>query len=215
MEKKIYNEMSTWYLLPGMGANPAMYNSLRREVGFEINYIDWPDYRGERTYAEVAKRVIDACGIKDGDIAGGSSLGGMIALEIARQRKLSAVVLLGSAPSPGEVQGLLSLLSPLAGFTPLSLIQILAGKHENIVPRMFAEADPEFVKSMCVYLRSWPGNRNPGAPLYRIHGKKDHVIPCPTEGCEIVPEAGHLLAITPSRVCGAFLNSVKMRDHRA
>ncbi len=196
--------MNKWYLLPGMGASSAMYNSLRREVGFEINYIDWPDYCGEKTYAEVAKRVIDACGIEDGDIAGGSSLGGMIALEIARQRKLSAVVLLGSATSPGEVQGFLSSLSPLAGLTPLSLIQILAGKQENIVPRMFAEADPEFVRSMCVYLHSWPGNRNPGVPLYRIHGEKDHVMPSPAEGCEIVPDAGHLLAITHSRECGAF-----------
>ena len=126
--------MIKWHLLPGMGASSAMYNSLRREVGFEINYIDWPDYRGEKTYAEVAKRVIDACGIEDGDIAGGSSLGGMIALEIAKQRKLSAVVLLGSATNHGEVQGLLSLLSPLAGLTPLSLIQILAASKRTLFP---------------------------------------------------------------------------------
>ena len=73
---------------------------------------------------------------------------------------------------------------------------------------MFAEADQEFIKAMSAYLRAWQGNRNPGAPLYRIHGKKDHVITCPSKGCVTVSDAGHLLAITHARECGTLLNNI-------
>ncbi len=72
--------MSKWIILPGMGASASMYNALRHTVGFEISFINWPDYRGEKTYAEVARRVISDNSINENDVVGGSSLGGMVAL---------------------------------------------------------------------------------------------------------------------------------------
>jgi len=202
--------MTKWYMLPGMGANTTMYDLLLKEVAFTINVINWPQYRGEQTYAEVAQRVIDKNDIRNGDVVGGSSLGGMVALEIAHHKKLAAVVLIGSAIRATEVQGLLSLLSPLASLTPISLIQILVGKHANIISKMFTEADTEFVRAMCKYLRTWPGYQGSQARLFRLHGQKDHIIPCPKQGCEIVPNAGHLLAITHAKACGTFLNKINM-----
>jgi pimeloyl-ACP methyl ester carboxylesterase len=200
--------MNKWYLLPGMGANSSMYDSLRRELEFEINFINWPKYGGEKTFSEAAERVIKENGIEDGDIVGGSSLGGMVALEIARLRKLKAIVLIGSAISPAEVNGILSLLAPLCDITPISFIQRLAGKHEHIITRMFAEADSEFIKEMCQYLPKWSGANKSPAPLFRVHGQKDHVIPCPKVGSEIIANAGHLLALTHPKECGEYLNKI-------
>ena len=51
--------MSKWFLLPGMGANASMYDSLRNEVDFEIDFLNWPLYRGEKSYEEVANRIIE------------------------------------------------------------------------------------------------------------------------------------------------------------
>ena len=203
--------MNKWYLLPGMGADSSMYELLRNELKFEINFVDWPKYKGEKTYAETAKRVIEENGITDGDIVGGSSLGGMVALEIALQRQLKAVVLIGSAINSAEIQRVLSLLSSIASLTPISLIQLLVGKHNSIIAKMFAEANKDFIRAMCMYLPSWKGHQVTSVCLFRLHGQEDHIISCPKEGCETIPDAGHLVAITHTKECGVFLNKVYLQ----
>lgn len=135
-----------------MGATSAMYDSMCPEIEFEVNFIDWPEYRGETTYLEVAQRVIEENKISDGDIVGGSSLGGMVALEIAKCLKSEAVILLGSAISRREIQGMLSVLSPLAAVTPVSLIQVLAEKHNSLAAQMFSRSTLNlFGQCVCIY----------------------------------------------------------------
>lgn len=187
-----------------MGANSSMYDALRSELDFEINFINWPKYKDEKTYSETAKRVIEENNVEDNDIVGGSSLGGMIAVEIARKKRLKAIVLIGSAMRPAEIQGILSLLAPLTAITPISFIQILIGKHGNTITKMFAEADSEFIRAMCRHLPKWSGVINTSSQLFRIHGQKDNIIPCPKDGCEIVANAGHLLAFTHAKECGEY-----------
>jgi hypothetical protein len=198
--------MTKWFLLPGMGANSAMYDSLRNEVDFEINFINWPVYRGEKSYEEVANRIIEENHISVGDIVGGSSLGGMISIEIANIIQSKAIILIGSAINPTEIQSLLKLLSPLASVTPIKLIQTLCGKYKHIVSQMFYDSDPGFIRAMCLYLPSWSGNHGNLNKLYRLHGGNDHVIPRPSSHCEVIGDAGHLLSLTHPRETGLFLN---------
>ncbi len=197
-----------WLILPGMGATAAMYNGLKHKLGFPVDFLNWPEYRGEKTYADVAWRIVKEHGIGSEDIVGGSSLGGMVALEIARLSEVKAIVLLGSAVNRKEVQTLLSLLAPIATAAPMKIIQALVGKNRNLVSTMFAESDPEFIRAMCSCLPSWAGYDRPVEKLFRLHGKKDYVIPCPTSGCEAVETAGHLLAITHATETAAFLHRV-------
>ncbi len=201
--------MNKWFLLPGMGATAAMYNALRHKLDFEINYINWPRYGGEKSYAEIAQRVIKEYKIENGDIVGGSSLGGMIALEIGQIIQLKGIILIGSAISPSEVQGLIAMISPLTVITPISIIQMLAGKHKGLVSKMFADADTDFIRAVCSYLRSWPGYRGPMGNVYRLHGKQDHIIPCPTSGATVIDNAGHLIAMTHVNETAAFLSGVR------
>jgi pimeloyl-ACP methyl ester carboxylesterase len=200
--------MKKWFLLPGMGATSAMYDALRPEIEFEVNFLDWPAYRGEPTYRDVAKSVIGEYDISDGDIVGGASLGGMVALEIAKLIKPKAIVLLGSAINRREVQSMLSVLAPLAAAAPISLMQCIAGKQHSLVAKMFSQSDPEFIRNMCLYLPSWPGYSEPDEVLFRLHGRKDRIIPCPAAGVTVVEDAGHLLAITHSQKVAVFLNSI-------
>lgn len=201
--------MNNWYILPGMGASAAMYNALKRKVDFEIIFPNWPVYSGEKTYAEVARRVIDDYNLNDGDIVGGSSLGGMVALEIADIINPEAIILLGSAVSSKEVQNLLSILSPLASITPISVVQVLVGKNKNLVSSMFADSDADFIRAMCQHLNSWSGYHGSLEKVYRLHGKKDLIIPCPASGCDVVVDAGHLLAITHVQETAHFLKKIR------
>ena len=197
-----------WVILPGMGATAAMYNGLKHKLGFPVDFLNWPAYRGEETYADVARRIIEEHAITSEDVVGGSSLGGMVALEVARLSDAKAIVLLGSAVNRKEVQTLLAMLSPLALAAPMTIIQALVGKHQNLVSSMFADSDPEFIRAMCACLPSWKGYDGSVEKVFRLHGKKDHVIPCPTSGCEVVETAGHLLAITHATETASFLQRV-------
>ncbi|MFC1735541.1 alpha/beta fold hydrolase [Candidatus Hydrogenedentota bacterium] len=203
--------MAKWFILPGMGATSSMYDLLRSEVNFEVNFIDWPEYHGETSYAEVAGRVIEEHQISYGDIVGGSSLGGMVALEVAKIIRPEAVVLLGSAVNRHEIQGILSVLSPIAVVTPVSFIQTLVGKRNNLIAQMFSESDPEFIRAMCLHLPSWLGYSGPLESIFRLHGRRDHVIPCPDAGSEVIESAGHLLAITHPKESGAFLENARLQ----
>ncbi|MFH2045084.1 MAG: alpha/beta hydrolase [Pseudomonadota bacterium] len=196
--------MTKWYILPGMGASSEMYDSLRRNLSFEVNFLNWPKYQKEVTYKEVAERLISENQISSNDIIGGSSLGGMIALEIAMILNAKAVVLMGSALHKKEIKRLISLLSPLASITPLSFIQTLSGRIDDVVSQMFSESDPDFIRSMSRYVSSWPGYRGAADNVFRLHGKKDHIITCPKSDCEVIKDAGHLLAITHPGECSDF-----------
>jgi hypothetical protein len=200
--------MTGWFILPGMGASSNMYNSLEKELGFDVHLINWPKYQNEITYKEIADRIIAENQIRETDIIAGSSLGGMIALEIFTLLNTKSVVLMGSAISKNEINKLLSLFTPFTSITPISFIQTLSGKNENIISQMFADSDPDFIRAMCKYISSWPGYKGATDKVYRIHGKKDHIITCPKSGCDVIKDAGHLLAITHAKECAIFIEKV-------
>lgn len=203
-------KMNNWFLLPGMGATSAMYNALRHYLDFQINFLNWPTYEGEITYAEIAQRIIGENRIENGDIIEGSSLGGIVSLEIAKIIQPKAVILIGSATDSREIQSLVAALSKFAELTPLSFIQFVAGKHPSLISKMFAEADTAFIRAMCSHLRDWPGGELYAKNAYRLHGENDHVIPCPSgSSLTVLRGAGHLLAITHAKETASFIKNVK------
>ena len=202
--------MTEWYVLPGMGASSEMYDLLKAELSFEVIFLNWPYYRGESSYREIAERIISENQINENDIVGGSSLGGMIALEMAMFLNTRAVILIGSALNRNEINKILTRLSFLASATPFSFLQVLAGKRKQIVYQMFSAADQRFIRAMCKSVQSWSGYHGPVDKVYRIHGQKDHIIPCPEYGCEVVKNAGHLVAMTHPEACAAFFEKTNL-----
>jgi hypothetical protein len=75
------------HALPGMGADHRMFPAPWGNLP-DFTAHDWPKHSGELTLGAVARKVCDACSTRDGDILVGASLGGMIACEIAKIRKL-------------------------------------------------------------------------------------------------------------------------------
>ncbi len=190
----------TTFVLPGMGATSEMYPPPWNELENAV-FVDWPAYRGESSMEEVATRVIEAEGISAGDVVIGSSLGGMVALEIAQQLDLLHVVLLGSAVSAAEVNVFLRLAAPLAPLTPLGLSQVLGGVSSGHIGKMFQKADPAFVVAMSLAVAKWQGVTLRRDRLTRIHGTKDRTIPSPKDVDVMIQGAGHLLAYTHPREC--------------
>ena len=50
----------------------------------DIQYLDWPTYNNEKSIKDISIRIINEYNIDSSDIVGGSSLGGMVSAEIAK-----------------------------------------------------------------------------------------------------------------------------------
>ena len=186
------------HFYPGMGATAAMYGLLwRKEISGVFH--DWPVWRGEMTISELAERIVIENGIKDGDVLVGSSLGGIVACEIARIQRIELVVLVGSAVSKEEISRILEIIHPLVDYSPIGFIKACSGKLPSDLAKMFSESDPQFIRSMSKAMFKWKG-AHPSTNLLRIHGSRDLVIPPPDKVDLLIP-GGHLIAMTHPKEC--------------
>ncbi len=192
------------YLLPGMGADGSMFAGPWRTL-VDAVFVDWPEYRGERTIREAAQRVVEEQGIKDGDTVIGASLGGMVACEIADLLKLQKLVLVGGVRHPDEINELLKLCHPLARLAPLEFIQRASGRVPGELARMFVGVDAEFVRAMCLAVFEWDGLVGNKIDPIRIHGKRDLVVPLPKR-VDRALDGGHLIAMTHAHECVSWLS---------
>lgn len=194
-----------------MGADASMYGEAFRDLN-AIRYVNWPEYDNEQSIPEMAERSIRKYGIQPDDIVGGSSLGGIVAAEIARHVHLRYLILIGSTLTPDNINPVLRKLSVLSEITPVALLQVLAGKAnavtENRMLTMFRHSDVLFIKSMCKAVCTWEGNQKPNCPVAHIHGEKDTVIFPPATGAEIIPGGGHLIAMTHESDVVNFIKNI-------
>ncbi len=186
------------HFYPGMGATGAMYSGPWRRLS-NAAFHDWPPYQGETTIPQIAKRLIGEHAIRPGHSVAGSSLGGIVACEIANQLETDRLILIGSARSKQEISAILALLHPLAKLAPLEFLRQAAGKFPQELSAMFAQSDPAFVRAMCQAIFKWEGLKSDVTKI-RIHGKNDRVIPLPSDVRHPI-DGGHLIAMTHPEEC--------------
>jgi hypothetical protein len=161
---------------------------------------DWPKYQGETTLGAVAQRLCDLYQIRDGDVVVGSSLGGMVACEIAKSKKLQQIYLIGSAIYPKEISGLLRLLHPLAAVTPFNALRVSARLIPTTVAQMFYKSEPTFIRAMCKAIFAWEGLGCHSVSMSRIHGDRDLIIPTP-ERVDRLLKGGYFIAMSHAKEC--------------
>ncbi len=193
------------HVLPGLGASSAMYAGAWRELP-SARFHDWTSAHGATELGDAAAALVAAAPIAPGDVVVGTSLGGMVACEIAAQVPLGALVLVSSAVHPSEVNRVLALLHPLARVAPVEFAQRAAGKLPAELARMFAEGDATFMRAMCAAVFRWRGLAPTLPPPFRIHGRADRVIP-PPPSPDVLLEGGHLVAISDAARCVAAVRA--------
>jgi len=198
------------HALPGMGADRRMYPAPWPTLPDFIAH-DWILHSGEKSLADVAKSMCDVSGIRDGDTLVGSSLGGMVACEITKIRKIPCLYLVGSATRKEEISALLAKIHPLARFAPIDWLRFSAGKIPAEIVQMFAGIEASFVRAMCSAVFEWDGLGVSSTKVYRIHGKHDLVIPSPAS-VDLLLNGGHLISISHARHCVEFIKAKLQAD---
>ena len=193
------------HALPGAGADHRMYPEPWSTLP-DFKAHDWvmsPEIRSVRQLADV---MIEACRIADGDVLVGASLGGIVAGEITKFRKIPQLYLVGSATRPDDVNPWLAKLPALSGILPLERLRASAERMPGELAAMFAQAEPAFIRNMCQAIFEWEGLGATATRVFRIHGRKDLVIPAPP-GADLLLGGGHLIAMTHARECVAFVKN--------
>jgi pimeloyl-ACP methyl ester carboxylesterase len=193
------------HALPGMGADHRMFlNPWNNLPNFVAH--DWPRYTGEQTLRDVACTICREFTIRDGDILVGASIGGMVACEVAKICRIDSLFLVGSATSKQEISRLLTVLHPLADVAPIEWLRFSADKVPVELAQMFATVDSSFVRAMCNAIFQWDGLGSTPVRCFRIHGRRDFVIPPPLRA-DLLLDGGHLIAMTHAKQCVEFIGA--------
>jgi pimeloyl-ACP methyl ester carboxylesterase len=206
------------FVLPGIGGDERLF-AAQRAVR-EIRPICWIAPASSReSLKDYAARLAREIKIKDPFDLGGSSFGGMVALEIARHLGPRNVFLFGSCRTPDAVARSLRVLRLSAAFAPVHPPRILqplvarwfgatSPEHVQLFADMLAATPPAFIRWAATAVFSWPGAGELSMPVHHIHGDRDRLIPVRRVKADcVVRGAGHLLNLTHVDAVNEFILS--------
>ncbi|HET7435611.1 MAG TPA: alpha/beta hydrolase [Thermoanaerobaculia bacterium] len=210
------------YVLSGIGGDERLFEAQRAVRDIRPIARIAPAHAHE-SLAEYAARVAGQITIQEPFDLGGSSFGGMIALELARHLRPRQVFLFGSCRSADAIAPLLRALHPLAAVLPdgllhpprmaLPLIARWFGAsvpaHVELFGAMIAATTPAFIRWAARAVFCWPGVAELPMPIHHVHGERDHVIPVNRVRADrVIAGAGHLLNVTHADAVNAFIAEV-------
>ncbi|RFZ84736.1 alpha/beta fold hydrolase [Mucilaginibacter terrenus] len=181
--------MTKVYLISGLGADKRLYKNIILPDGYEAMTTDWLLPYPEDTLISFAQRIIDAYKIADGAIVIGVSLGGILAVEIAKKVKLQKVILISSIKTDSEApwyfklfrnvpvyKGIPGNLMTRVGFMVRPVFGHMMPDDLELFKSMLRNSSPVFMKWAMHAVLQWRNNIIP-PNLYHIIGDKDQVFP--------------------------------------
>ena len=90
------------YLIAGMGADTRIFNRIDIPAEYEVIPVDWIEPHKTDTLTNYAQKLIYQYDIRPNNIVIGNSLGGMLAIEIAKKLSLKKTILISSIKTIDE-----------------------------------------------------------------------------------------------------------------
>ncbi len=208
------------FLITGFALDKRAFNLL--DLSNEIFiFRDLIPVEKEDSFKSYALRMAKDMDLQDGDIIGGVSLGGMLALEIAKYYSVRGVILIASSRHPRMVKKRFMLWSGLAPYFPDFLIRriflsiplilkfqnMLTPEGQSLLTKIMSQFPPSLLKSLPPLIRKWKGAEKP-ANYRHIHAAKDWMINAPladTAEYQILPAHNHLITVSHPKEVRAFI----------
>jgi pimeloyl-ACP methyl ester carboxylesterase len=215
--------MSKVFLISGLGADSRIYNNLNLQEYKVIN-VNWIEPNKTDTLKSYAQKLILQYNITPNSIVIGNSLGGMIAIEIAKTIPLQKVILISSIKTIDEAPWYFSLfralpvyrLIPGRIFTSMGfLIRFIFGKMGKadswLFNDMLKNSSPKFVKWAMSAALYWDNKIAP-SNVCIITGDKDHVFDYRRiKDAIIVKEGTHIMIFDKAKEIDKILKEILSR----
>ena len=217
--------MTAVVLLPGLGADRRLFDSLR-VAGSELLIPQWPIPDEGDSVGTFAARLTGAVPKTQAIFLGGSSFGGMVALELAALVRPRGVFLIGSCSSPDAVTRLARPLAALASLVPETVLEPrpwamritasvfgrLSHEQRDLFVSMACGTRASFIRWGVRAILSWRPSAQ-AAPIHQIHGSHDRLIPLARVRPDcVIRGGGHLLTLTHPEQVGQFMSDVLRGD---
>jgi pimeloyl-ACP methyl ester carboxylesterase len=241
------NPLPKLILLPGLGTDGRLFDAQRAAIP-DLYVPPWIPHHNKDSLGDYAARMaveidkwlkeqnIERYGAspaslhenqgspkRDIFILGGVSLGGMLAYEIARHIKPSAVVQIASCRTRKGVNGFLRAAGNIwpvvptgamkvAKFVSLPVLRtfgLMEPAQRKLCATMFSEMDSLFMRWAVSAILKWNPEPLEDIPVFQIHGARDQIIPAKfIEADELIPDGGHLINLTQAEAVNAFLRDI-------
>jgi pimeloyl-ACP methyl ester carboxylesterase len=211
------------YLLPGLGAQSAIYERIRWPESWQVTHLEWMEPLPNESLSAYAKRWVAQIDCPK-PILMGVSLGGMVAQEMALHCQAECVILLSSVQDPAHMGRWLKTLkytqfyrlTPyLIALLPHPFLQILmAGRmklnHQKWFNRYMRQRSFRYLSWALNVVFTWQ-QKDVNCPVYAIKGDRDIIFPLQPHEI-VLPKAGHLAILTHAPLISSLLPKL-MADH--
>ena len=213
--------MTKVFLISGLGADTRLYNNIEIPDEFEVIPVDWIDPHKTDTLTTYAQKIIYQYDIRPNSIIIGTSLGGIIAIEIAKKIDLKKVVLISSIKTIAERPGYFAVFRalPIYKFFPESSLPVIAllikpvfgkiaGNDAWLFQDMLRKSLPVFVKWAMGAILKWDNQILP-SNVYHIHGDNDHVFPSRNiKDATIIKGGSHIMIFDKAKQVNKWLQPI-------
>lgn len=174
------------YLIPGMGADRRLFAPLEIQHG-QLHFIDWKYIPGTKTMRDYAEKLCETI-TTENNIYIGSSLGGMMAREMALVKKPLDLLLLSAPASREEFPPVLKIGSafnmgrwfgPKTTFKMNRLADTFMGFSDTDDRALFYDMlqglEPEFIHFAINAILDWETKERPST-YFQLVGSKDKLF---------------------------------------
>ncbi|MDB4904870.1 MAG: hypothetical protein JWQ63_4151 [Mucilaginibacter sp.] len=212
--------MSKIYLIPGLGADTRVYNNIDLN-GYEVICVDWIEPHKTDTLATYAQKLIYHYNIVPKSIVIGNSLGGMIAIEIAKRIPIEKVILISSIKIIDEAPRYFSLLRMIPFYKPIPgkvfnsmgyLIKPFFGQMNEadtwLFKDMLKNTSPAFLKWAMDAVLKWDNKVIP-PNVTIVTGDKDLVFSYKKiKGATVVKGGTHIMVFEKAKEINKILKRI-------
>lgn len=212
--------MSKIFLIPGLGADARIFQYIDLH-GHEVIPVSWIEPEKQDTLSTYAQRLIDYYKIAPGSIVIGNSLGGILAIEIAKRVTLDKAILISSIKTKSEapMSHIWHKYLPLYKLIPSSwlpqtgfIVRMVMGKmskhHQELFANMLKGTPPNFIKWALEAILHWDNETVP-PNVYHIVGDKDKIFPYQRiKGATIIKGGTHIMIYTKAKEINNWLKDI-------
>lgn len=212
--------MSKIFLIPGLGADYRIYKNIDLS-GHDVVNVSWIEPEKHDTLATYAQKLIDKYSITPQSIVIGNSLGGMLAIEMAKKIGLKKTILISSIKTVKEAPLRIRLFKaiPLDRIIPSKLIASIKsvvkfafGKMSNnnhdLFISMLENTSPTFIEWAKRAIIQWDNKTIP-ENVYHIIGDNDNIFPYKRiKGATIVKGGSHVMVLDKAKEINSWLKEI-------
>jgi pimeloyl-ACP methyl ester carboxylesterase len=209
------------YLISGMGADERIFRNLRFPDTYQTHFLRWLDPLPDEPYSDYAARMAQGIPHEQFSLLG-TSFGGILSIEIARQRPVEKVVLISSLKTTRERPTYFNLVKKTGLLRLLSLPDAIVFKHRKFFVQPFfkpetleekelleeymAQTDYDYMRWAIRTLINWENEFVP-LDIVHIHGDGDTTLPIHTVKPDyVISKGSHFMVLNRAKEINEILS---------